>query len=1114
MNPVRIPIRRTIIPLLAIALYGIATDRARGAGLQTLWQIGKADVNNSDFALAPNGYSRFKQDPLFVVGESDPKVDWPYVQPGPNDQWGGGRSHTFNIVFGVANASGTGECRLRVDLLDTQHAAPPKLEIQVNGTTFEQQMPPGAGDASIFGEPAKGKPYRFTVKFPASLLKAGNNQIAIASVAGSWMLYDAVSLETGSAIASAPVANYANVNSILPMMALVERGGKLFQPIEWSVAWLGAEQDAALCLNGTEMSRVKLTKGIHELETFAPEVDRPTEGTFTLVAGGKTLATRKATLTPVRKWEVYVLMHSHTDIGYTDIQPNIEKKQAQNVIRALELIRETKDYPVGARFKWNLEVMWTADQFARIATPEQMRAFNQAVRDGDIGVDAMYGNLLTGLCRYEEMVRQIGYAVKLGQRDGRQVDSMMISDVPGLTWGIVPALASQGVKYISSGPNASRTMAGDRIGYVRVQWENTPFYWLSPSGKEKVLYWGAQGGYSFGHHFPSITEGLPFLLQRLDEQKYAYDIVQLRWTKGDNGPPDEGVMPAVREWNAKYAYPKLVIATTSEAFHAFEKRYGDKLPTFRGDMTPYWEDGAGSSARETALNRHSVDRLLQAETLWVMNDPGTFPLADFAVAWKNAAMYSEHTWGAHNSISQPDLPFVKNQWKYKQGYALTADRISRELLEKSLGGRSANPPATPVDVFNTSSWARTDLVTLPKETRGDAVTDADGKPVLSQRLASGELLFMASDVPAFGAKRFIIASGAPAAGKAEAAGTTLTTPLLQVKLDPGTGDIVSLRRKGIDSELVDGKLNNYIYLPGGNVKDAKPSGPARISVKEKGPLVVSLLAESDAPGCNKLVREVRLIDGLDRVELIDLVDKQAVRSVEGVHFGFGFKIADPKVHINSPGAIGQPEIDQLAGACKNWFSVERWVDISNEDVGVTWSTADAPLMEMGGLTANLPRSQPDPNAYMKAIAPSSTIYSWVMNNHWHTNYRADQEGPTVFRYALRPHNGYDAAAATRFGLESTQPLVAAVATTKVPTAGMLRLSTDQLIVSSLKPCEDGKGWMVRLYNPTEAEQTTVLKWEKPVAQTWFSSAREEQGENATDTITVPKLGTITLRVQP
>jgi hypothetical protein len=724
----------------------------------------------------------------------------------------------------------------------------------------------------------------------------------------------------------------------------------------------------------------------------------------------------------------------------------------------------------------------------------------------------MYGNLLTGLCRYEEMLRQVSFATQLGRSCGRPVDSMMISDVPGLTWGIVPVMASHGVKYISDGPNASRTMAGDRIGYVRVQWENNPFYWVSPAGDQRVLYWGSQGGYSFGHHFPSITEGLPFLLQRLEEQKYRYDIVQLRWTKGDNGPPDEGVMPAVRDWNARYAYPKLIIATTSEAFHAFEKRYGDQLPTFQGDMTPYWEDGAGSSALETGLNRHSADRLVQAETMWALRNPGKFPADAFGVAWKNAALYSEHTWGAYNSVSQPDLPFVKSQWKYKQGYALNADAESRAVLAQACGG-PVPPDAARVDVFNTASWPRTDLVTLPPETKGDAVTDEAGRPVPSQRLSTGELAFLARDVPGFGSKRFAIAAGAPlAGGKATATETGLTTPALAVKLDPVTGDITSLRSAGSDAELAEGKINNFLYLPGADLKGVQTSGPAKISVKENGPLVVSLVAESEAPGCNRLVREVRLVDGLDRVDINDLVDKKAVRAIEGVHLGFSFNIPNPAVHINSPGTIYEPEKGQLPGACKNWFSVERWVDISDADRGVTWSTADAPLMELGGLTANLPRSQPDPDAYLKSIKPSSQIYSWALNNHWHTNYRADQEGPIWFHYALQPHGAYDPAAATRFGVESTEPLIVTASVDASAMAGRLRIEPSAIVASAFKPSNDGEALILRLYNPTSQAQTAHLDWSPPVRRVWLSSAEEEQGAPAPSAIDVPGLGTVTLRI--
>ena len=69
-----------------------------------------------------------------------------------------------------------------------------------------------------------------------------------------------------------------------------------------------------------------------------------------------------------------------------------------------------------------------------------------------------------------------------------------------------------------------------------------------------------------------------------------------------------------------------------------------------------------------------------------------------------------------------------------------------------------------MDVFNTTSWRRTDLVMLPKETSGDLVKDERGQPVASQRLSTGELVFLAGNVPPFGTKRFTIAIGKPAVG--------------------------------------------------------------------------------------------------------------------------------------------------------------------------------------------------------------------------------------------------------------------------------------------------------------------------------------------------------------
>ena len=53
------------------------------------------------------------------------------------------------------------------------------------------------------------------------------------------------------------------------------------------------------------------------------------------------------------------------------------------------------------------------------------------------------------------------------------------------------------------------------------------------------------------------------------------------------------------------------------------------------------------------MNRASSERLAQAETLWAMLDPRRYPAAKFEQAWTNVLLYSEHTWGAYCSISQP-----------------------------------------------------------------------------------------------------------------------------------------------------------------------------------------------------------------------------------------------------------------------------------------------------------------------------------------------------------------------------------------------------------------------------------------------------------------------------
>jgi hypothetical protein len=70
---------------------------------------------------------------------------------------------------------------------------------------------------------------------------------------------------------------------------------------------------------------------------------------------------------PSRKREIYLLSYSHNDIGYTDLQVDVERKQRKNLERAMQLIRQTRDYLPDARYKWNMETIWALENFLKQA---------------------------------------------------------------------------------------------------------------------------------------------------------------------------------------------------------------------------------------------------------------------------------------------------------------------------------------------------------------------------------------------------------------------------------------------------------------------------------------------------------------------------------------------------------------------------------------------------------------------------------------------------------------------------------------------------------------------------------------------------------------------------
>lgn len=918
-----------------------------------------------------------------------------------------------------------------------------------------------------------------------------------------------------------------NSFDILAEPALVKTEGGLKQRIKVQVNHAGAPTDIQFKLDGKLVKTVFMKPGEKDFYLLVDPVSQTKEVKLEIGKKGSTTRSFDVTLKPVRKFEVYFLAHSHVDIGFTHTQDDVEELQWRNFDLGIDLAEKTKDYPDGAQFKWNAEITWAIDGYLKNADEQKKKRFVDAVNNGWIGLDALIGSQLTGLQREEELINNQRFSNELMKKYDFNINSAMISDVPGYSWGTVESLAQSGIKYFSSGPNHMPHLphGGYQVGHTFEAWGDIPFYWASASGKEKVLFWMTSHGYSWFHSWSvdilSKAGGGPVLrhLDELEQQGYPYDIVQLRYTVGnDNGPPDATMPDFIKEWNETYEYPKMRIATNQEMMEDFEQKYGDELPTYKGDFTPYWEDGAASSALETGMNRKTADQLVQAETLWTMTKPSATPIKRFDEAWKNVLLYSEHTWGANISKSQPDSDFTKSLWDVKQAFAFNAQQESEGLVNDAIDYLTdTSEKIEAIMVLNTTSWERTNLVKVSADWDiiGDRVTDENGNKITTQRLSTGELVFIAKDVPALGSKKYLLKKGKSKSKSIDSNSSSLSNDQISLSINE-MGELSSLTYANGNNLIdVSDTLGFNAYWYGGLIKEGlSKQGKTTTSIVENGPLVYQLKSTSTAPGAQGIEREVMLIKGMDDVFITNTVDKNRVTENENVRFTFPFNVENGQVRIDVPWATVTPEKDQLKGANKNFYSVQRWVDISNENIGVTLAPIEAPLLEIGDMNGQKWMVDMEVRPWIKKYEPSGRLISWVMNNAWFVNYKAFQEGKIPFHYVLRPHQEFDHFETKKFGIEQTQPLMLVpVKQDAAPIQSSIQLKNSQnILITSLKMSIDGKAIMLRVFNPTD-ENGSALLTDTENRQLYLSSSKEEKGEKTESTIQLAPWEVRTYRIE-
>ncbi|HWG85372.1 MAG TPA: glycoside hydrolase family 38 C-terminal domain-containing protein, partial [Deinococcales bacterium] len=517
-------------------------------------------------------------------------------------------------------------------------------------------------------------------------------------------------------------------------------------------------------------------------------------------------------------------------------------------------------------------------------------------------------------------------------------------------------------------------------------------------------------------------------------------------------------------------------------------------------------------------------------------------------------LYDEHTWGAHMSATDPDALLTLDQWEVKEGFARNAHQsgkrllhvaASRHALEWYAEGREVvvhNPHSWPVGGVVTVEYARSEQPVDPRS--GQSLPERVLKLTASQVTAELPLL---EPLPGNAYRRFpLVPRGSSPAGPAPQAvqgdgPLAIENEYLRVTIDPQRGCATSLVDRRTGREYVDGTdqfgLGQFVYANGGegtrlisNQADLPPGNPRldatfrlQAAEREDYPYGSTVRLNGLVEG-GELTVEWTLRRGSRYLDLGYRYQKEERRAKEAVYVAFPLDIPGARVRSDNQTGWIDWERDALPGACQEWLPLQTGilVDAGGEIAHI--ASPDVPLFCVRDVVlGRWPRD---------LDLTGGRLFSYVLNNYWHTNYKGTQGGETTWRYRLAAGEDISEASAYRAGWEVRRPAYAhrmshqdfrrAREPYADPSGGRLAVvqsEGDDIVLQSLRPAPGGAGYLARFQDTGGAGGTVTLEIPgRPVARAWRTDllgggAEEVPVAAGTVSVDLPAWGLATVRFE-
>lgn len=747
---------------------------------------------------------------------------------------------------------------------------------------------------------------------------------------------------------------------------------------------------------------------------------------------------------PQRRWELFVIQHSHIDLGYTDRQEVIADYHRQFVRQAIDYALSEKQAtrPPEARFKYTIEGFWSLEQFLRSASKKERRNLGRALKSGLIELTAGYFHL-TELLDQEVLRSTLQPGQRFARHAGLHLDTCMSCDVNGFSWGFCELLAEAGVRYLSTNINTHH--GGVPLGKPLV-----PFHWESPSGR-RILVWSGLAYHRanvlglMGYFAPDTNLGFPGFdlppkhryeaihdirfaeskllptLAHLERSGYPYDFLPLMGNAvyTDNGPAGDQYCELITEWNRRHGERVHIrTATLAEFFRHLERSTPD-IPTYRGEWTDWWSDGVAATPLDTLVYRHAQRTRHLVRRL----DPDhqAVSAARIEAIDRKLALYAEHTFGYSHTAAHSLL--THQVFGRKSLTAMQADELAGQALVDALRRRgegefTARRPFT-YRVINPHAQPVRAAVALPVDyweqswlSGGVRVIGPRGTILPSQiePAPRGRSVLTRVELAAHGEIEVRLEAASepvPAPGPAR----EFANPYYRVSWETPRG-LYSMIDQTSGQELLgasSGGLGTPVYqiFPGGNRGAAAgfgysartiprdeitPGQCTRIRRLTSGQVCERWELLYEVPGALDYVLQATFHHHLPYLELTARMVKTEVTDPEGLYVSFPFSLQPATWYLDKPGAPIRPGIDQLPGACCDYYCLQSGAALVGPKSGLAWTTLDAPLVHL---------DQPKLWKYSTTIDPRGPLFSWLTNNKWETNFRLTCGGRFEFRYLLQ-----------------------------------------------------------------------------------------------------------------